>query len=214
VRLRFGDVEFDSESRQIRRTGSEVHVSVKAFDLLTLLLERRPRPVSKSEIRERLWSDTFVSDANLPTLIAEIRGAIGDNGKRPRFVRTLHRIGYAFQGDVVDLATPTLPATEHVAAWLIGHIGRIGLNRGENVLGRHGDGIVILDSATVSRHHARITVDDRGAAIEDLGSKNGTYVNDRRITETTRLVDGDGVRTGMLSFTFRMARAVASTETL
>src|SRR6185503_13286635 len=116
VRLRFGDVEFDALTRQLWRGGQEVHLSTKAFDLLTLLMERRPTVVPKHDIKKHLWPETFVSDTNLPTLIAEIRDAIGDDGRRARFVRTVYGFGYSFVGDAVDSGGGRADAV----GWLIG----------------------------------------------------------------------------------------------
>jgi len=213
MRVRFGDVELDTDSRQLWRAGSEVHLSTKAFDLLALLIARRPAAVPKSDIHQHLWRNTFVSDTNLPTLIAEIRDAIGEDARRARFVRTVHRIGYAFQGDTGE---PTERSTDisTKVAWLIGATTQIGLAHGENVLGREGAGVLALDSPTISRRHAKLTIGLDAASVEDLGSKNGTYVNDTPITSAVKVVDGDAVRVGSLVFTFRFARPGSSTQTI
>ena len=63
-----------------------------------------------------------------------------------------------------------------------------------------------MKSSTVSRRHARIKIDAKGAVIEDLKSKNGTYVNDRRVSGPTPVTDGDQVRIGSLLFTFRLSQ--------
>src|SRR5262249_40497036 len=98
-----------------------------------LLVEQRPAVVDKATIRRRLWQDTFVSDANLPTLIAEIRSAIGDDAKQPRFVRTVHGIGYSFDAQAEAVTTGPRPA-EMPAAWLVGATLRLALGRGETPL--------------------------------------------------------------------------------
>jgi len=213
VRVRFGDADLDSDRRQLRRSGIPQHVSPKAFDLLLLLLERRPAAVPKADIRSRLWPDTFVSDTNLPTLVAELREAIGDDAKHPRFVRTVHGFGYSFDGDVIE--TPAAGAeSAPPAAWLVGATARIGVASGENVLGREGDGIVAIESATISRRHARLTVTAAGGTVEDLGSKNGTFVNNTRVSEPVGISDGDVLRVGSLVFTFRLVRPGSSTQTI
>ena len=212
MRVRFGDVELDSDSRQLRRAGREVHLSNKAFDLLALLLARRPAAVPKSEIHQHLWHDTFVSESNLPTLVAEIREAIGDDARRSQFVRTVHRFGYAFQADTVEPLDQSADAA--AAAWLIGAATRFAVVRGDNILGREGAGVLALDSPTISRRHARLTVGADTATVEDLGSKNGTYVNGTRVTSSMVVADGDVVRVGELVFTFRLARPVSSTQTI
>jgi DNA-binding winged helix-turn-helix (wHTH) protein len=215
MKLRFGLNELDCASRRLWRDGREVHLSTKAFDLLTLLVERRPAAVRKSEIKDRLWPDTFVSATNLPTLIAEIRGALGDDVRQPQFIRTVHRFGYAFSADaIVAVAAGAAAAIEPEPAWLVGPMSRIALRRGENVLGREGDDVIALLSPTVSRRHVRLVLSGDQATIEDLGSKNGTYVNDIRITSPTLIADGDVVRFGSLVFTIRFDRPGTSTQTL
>ncbi len=77
MRVVFGECEFDSGQRVLLRHGSAVPLSPKAFQLLELLLDRRPEAVAKTELLERLWPETFVSDASLHNLVAEIRAALG-----------------------------------------------------------------------------------------------------------------------------------------
>jgi DNA-binding winged helix-turn-helix (wHTH) protein len=213
VRLQFDNLTFDSDTRQLWRGDTETHLSPKAFDLLALLIERRPRAVSKAEIREQLWPGTFVSESNLPTLISEIRVAIGDRGRERSFIRTLHGRGYSFDAPEAP-GQPASLAGAIPGRWLIGTTAEIALALGENVLGREGADVILLKSSTVSRRHVRIVIDQRAATVEDLGSKNGTYVNDIRVTGPTPITDGDQVRIGSLVFTFRAALPSGSTETL
>jgi DNA-binding winged helix-turn-helix (wHTH) protein len=214
VRLQFDDLTFDPDTRQLWLGETEAHVSPKAFDLLALLIARRPRAISKADIREHLWPGTFVSESNLPTLISELRLAIGDRARTRGFIRTLHARGYAFEAPEARAgAQPSLEgATPN--RWLIGSTAEIALMTGENILGREGSGVILLKSSTVSRRHVRIIIGERAATVEDLGSKNGTYVNDTRLTRPTPIADGDQVRIGSLVFTFRAALPSGSTETL
>ena len=71
---------------------------------MRLLIERRPTVVPKAELYARISPETVVVEANLNVLIAEIRRALDDDPKSPRFVRTAHRVGYAFKGSAIDLA--------------------------------------------------------------------------------------------------------------
>jgi DNA-binding winged helix-turn-helix (wHTH) protein len=212
VPLRFADVTFDADRRQVWCAGKEVRLSPKAFDLLALLIEHRPRPVSKSDIHERLWPGTFVSSSSLPSLVSEVREAIADRRRKPSLIRTLHSVGYAFIGE--ETATGDGALVSVANGWLIGDVAEIALSAGDNVLGREGTGIILLKSSTVSRRHARIRIEADGAIVEDLGSKNGTYVNDRRVTSPTPVVDGNQVRIGSLLFTFRLPQTAGTTETL
>jgi DNA-binding winged helix-turn-helix (wHTH) protein len=106
VSVRFGDCELDTGARELRRAGRAVALAPKAYQLLELLVEQRPKAVSKREIHDRLWPSTLVSEANLSALIFEIRAALGDDARRPRYVRTVRGFGYAFCGE--GRATPTV----------------------------------------------------------------------------------------------------------
>jgi pSer/pThr/pTyr-binding forkhead associated (FHA) protein len=91
--------------------------------------------------------------------------------------------------------------------------GRAGLGDGEHVLGRDPELELFLDAPEVSRRHARIRIAGDEATIEDLESKNGTFVSDRRVESATRLVDGDSIRIGSVRLTFTAVRSCGSTET-
>jgi DNA-binding winged helix-turn-helix (wHTH) protein len=204
VKLSLGDGIFDSERRQLLRGPDEVHLSPKAFDLLTLLIAARPRALAKAELQEQLWPATFVAEANLASLVAEIRRALGDTAGRPRFIRTAHRYGYAF-----CFETPLLTSDGHDElpspfCWLLRNGRRLTLRAGENILGREALDGIRLDSPTVSRRHARITVTGDAALVDDLGSKNGTFLRGSRLTAQTRLGDGDEIRVGSVVLRFRI----------
>ena len=129
----FGDLTLDTDTRQIRRGAVEVHISPKAFELLTALVDARPRALSKADLHERLWPDTYVTESNLAGLVAEIRRAIGDDARTPRFVRTVQRFGYAFAGEVtLGSSTPTVA----ISCWLVYGDRQWTLPDGEHVLGR------------------------------------------------------------------------------
>jgi serine/threonine-protein kinase len=113
MRLLFGDCTFDSDARTLQRGAEMVRLSGKAFQLLEILLAARPNPVAKTELFAKLWPDTFVSEANLASLIKEIRAAIGDDARAPRYVRTAHRFGYAFSGPVTE--TPERSGIDSIA---------------------------------------------------------------------------------------------------
>lgn len=214
MRLLFGDFTIDDDTRQLLREDRAVHLSPKAFDLLTMLLAARPRALTKTELHTRLWPDTFVSDANLAMLVAEIRSALGDNARTPRFVRTVQRHGYAFQASATDAAASTTPERgTGLKYWLLAPLRQIGLRPGENVVGRDPNVQVWLDSASVSRRHARIIVEGDSVTLEDLKSKNGTRVGGRQISAPLSLADGDEVRFGTIGLTFRIWTGSEATKT-
>jgi DNA-binding winged helix-turn-helix (wHTH) protein len=215
VRLVFEDCELDLGRRLLLRHGSAMPLSPKAFQLLELLLDRRPEAVSKTEFLERLWPGTFVSDASLHNLVAEIRAALDDDSRTPRFIRTVPRYGYAFHGD----ARPA-PATDNKASQfarsgprLVSRRREWPLAEGSNVVGRDRDCAVCIDSGTVSRRHAKIVVTNGQGTIEDLGSKNGTSVDGRKVKKPVALEEGAQVRVGSVTMTYRVRDALPSTLT-
>jgi DNA-binding winged helix-turn-helix (wHTH) protein len=212
VRLQFDDLTFDSDTRQLWTGKGEVRLSPKAFDLLALLIGNRPRAVSKAEIRDHLWPGTYVSESSLPSLVSEIRDVIADHRRKPGLIRTVHGFGYAFQSEREPVPPPLQDDSRQ--GWLIGSTAEVALMPGENIIGREGDGVILVKSSTVSRRHARILLEATGGVVEDLGSKNGTYVNDRRVEAPTRIADGDQIRIGSLLFTFRLSQSSTTTETL
>jgi DNA-binding winged helix-turn-helix (wHTH) protein len=211
MRLGFGDFILDSETRELLRQGQSVPVSPKALQLLEILIENRPRALSKSELHDRLWPTTFVVEANLSNLIGEIRRALDDDPRQPRYVRTVHRFGYAFSAGGVDLARSD---TNGIVCRLIWSGGSATLREGEHILGRDADAEVFLESPSVSRRHARICIADGHATFEDLGSKNGSSVGGRRAQGPVPLADGDVIITGIIELTFRMVRPAVPTETV
>jgi DNA-binding winged helix-turn-helix (wHTH) protein len=210
VRLTFADYVLDTASRQLFRGEQEVPLSPKALQLLQALLESRPRALSKAELRVLLWPDAAVTDANLSNLVGDIRSALQDDPRSPRFVRTVPRFGYAF----CDEPAPTgsaAPAGLRVRLRWPG--GSADLGPGEHLVGRDADVPICLVSGSVSRRHALVRVSAGQATLEDLGSKNGTWLNGERVGTPRELADGDDVRAGSVRLGVRLRRAPASTET-
>jgi hypothetical protein len=210
----FGNFVLDLDTRELRRGSESVLLTPKAYQLLEVLVVNRPRALSKSALQERLWPDTFVLEKNLVNLVAEIREALGDNATNPRFVRTVPRFGYAFR----DFPSPESAAGARMRRTgarfrLLWPGGRAALTDGEYVLGRDPDLELFLDAHDVSRRHARITIAGPDATIEDLNSRNGTFVSDRRIDSVTRLVDGALIRVGSIRLTLTLVQHQDSTET-
>jgi DNA-binding winged helix-turn-helix (wHTH) protein len=209
VRVRFGRCLFDGEARELRRDAERIALSPKAFEFLELLLKESPRAVSKQEIHERLWPDTIVSDSSLARVANEVRSAIAEDARKPRYLRTHHRFGYSFAGAVSAAATDENPPSACRLVWG----GRtIPLAEGENLLGRASDARVCIELARVSRHHARIVVEAGRAALEDLDSKNGTFLRGRSVTRA-ELADGDEICIGSAVLVFRSSLGDGTTET-
>ena len=210
--LQFAEFLIDSDSRLLTRSQQPVHLSRKAFDALLLLLERRPKAVSKEELHERLWPGTFVVDANLSVTMAEVRRSLGDDPQEPKFIRTVHRVGYAFIADARDAAESRPVSSSR--AWLLWNERVLRLDDGENLVGREPSCPVWLDAAGVSRKHARLCVEGESATIEDLASKNGTWLNDERLNGPMTLRDGDRLQLGPVLLEFRTSAASSATKTV
>jgi DNA-binding winged helix-turn-helix (wHTH) protein len=201
--IRFGAFLFDADARELRRGTKPVHLSPKAFRLLELLIGNAPKAVSKASLYESLWPSVFVEESNLKNLVSEVRAAIGEDARSPRFLKTVYAFGYAFRFD----------ASASAARFRVTHLAReFELLPGENVLGRDSDVSVVIPMKSISRRHARITIAGVTATIEDLSSKNGTWVRGRRIAVPTELADGDEIRLGSVPLVFR-ATPAGSTET-
>ena len=212
--IRFGPFTIDPGTRQLLRGSAECHLSPKAFDLLWSLVERRPKVVEKTELHARLWPDTFVVDGSLNVLIGQIRQALGDAAQRPRFIRTVHGIGYAFCGDAADAPEPA-SAAGATRCWLIRGDRTFGLSEGDNIIGRDPDSAVWLNSVSVSRRHARITVDSRRRrlTLDDLGSSNGTFLGRTPVEGPVELSDGAVITFGSIETKLHLWNAEKAAET-
>jgi len=204
MKVRFGPFVFDSATRELLRELRPVHLSPKSFDLLQILIERRPALVTKSELQDQLWPDAVVLEANLGNSVAEIRKALGDNPKSPAFVATVSRRGYRFAADVEKLGgRDAAPGDRGVRWWLTWRDLILPLSEGKNVVGRHPRSGVWINATSVSRVHAHIEIAQGRTTVEDCGSTNGTFVNGNRITSPHALVDGTAVTFGSEPTVFR-----------
>jgi len=200
-RIRFGAYTLDLQARQLRGAGGEVPLSPKAFALLAYLVEQRPRVVPKEELLDRIWAGVFVEEQNVKNLVSEIRAAIADRASEPGVIRTAFGVGYAFCAETSEDAGPAeRPA---VAAYLIAPATVHRLHEGDNLLGRDEDCAIVLDASGISRHHAMIVASNGTLSVEDLGSKNGTWVNGSRLESRTALANGDELRVGVITMTVR-----------
>jgi DNA-binding winged helix-turn-helix (wHTH) protein len=214
VVYRFGEFTLDQDIRQLSLGQTEVHLSPKAFDLLVALVANRSRALSKAELQEQLWPSTFVEETNLASLVAEIRRALHDSASSPAFVRTVYGFGYRFVGDVAVDRPAARSGSSRTKRCVVWEGRELILMEGVNVVGRDPDVTIQIDARGVSRRHAQIVVSANDAILQDLNSKNGSYVNGQRIATAIGLADGDEVGLGAVRVTFRVTSAVSQTETL
>jgi len=209
MRVRFGDFVLDRATRQLSKNGELRPLEPKAYALLDLLISRRPAAVSKREIRDGLWPDTFVSESHLSSLAARVRRALDTGARGSGFLRTVHGFGYAFGAEATE--EDNSPAPRRAVAQVECNGELFALQEGENVIGRGEEAALRLDVRGVSRRHARIVADAGRYTLEDLGSKNGTYLREQRLEAPTVLEDGDAFRLGRTLLVFRLSRNVGTT---
>ena len=216
MRVRFVPYVLDSETRQLHREGREVHLTPKAWELLDLLVRSRPRAVSKATIRRHLWPDAHVSPGSLTVLAAELRRVLGDDARKPVWIRTAVRYGYAFVGEAADDVIvghgSGAPSSRPVPRVVWGP-RVLPLVEGENILGRDEAVSLRIDAPGISRRHALIHVRGGEATLEDLDSKNGTYVRGRRLEGPAPLRDGDVLVLGDVGLVFRSGPLSGTTLT-
>jgi DNA-binding winged helix-turn-helix (wHTH) protein len=214
MRLRFGAFVLDSGTREILRDGRHIALSPKAFLFLEILLRNRPNVVSKEELHKGLWPDTFVVDGNLSNLVSELRSALDDDPQHSRIIRTVPRFGYAFSAPAAPDHGPSEPgaAGASLSYRLVWGRREIALDPGDNLIGREREAVVWIDNESVSRRHARISIGEEGASIEDLGSKNGTYVGGKKIRSPASLTDRAVVRIGPATMVLRVLKRTGSTR--
>jgi DNA-binding winged helix-turn-helix (wHTH) protein len=187
MRLKFGDCILDLRARQLERGEKIVPLEPKMYELLEVLIKRRPAVVTNNELDELLWPQVYVARTSLTRLVSELRAVLGDTPRDSHIIRTAYKTGYAFCANVTGM-----PSAGAVLATieLVWKRQSLPLTDGEHIAGRDAECSLVIDATTVSRRHARITVVSGTATIEDLGSTNGTHVNGTRISAPTRLAPG------------------------
>jgi DNA-binding winged helix-turn-helix (wHTH) protein len=207
--IRFGHFTLDRAQRLLTRHGTAVHLTPKAFELLSVLVAAAPRVVTKAELHAELWPESFVSDATLTGLIKELRRSLEDNDPAWPVIRTVHGVGYACTGREDEHGKQPGPTS----CWLLVRGRPMVLHEGENVIGRDPAADIWLDAPSVSRHHARITVTAERVTLEDLGSKNGTTLGGAPATGAAALSDRDAITFGSVACVYRSSSAGVTTET-
>ena len=214
-RLVARNIELDEARHELRRNGVVVKLEPHPMELLALLMKRSDQVVTREEIAHHLWPDgTFVEiDQGINTAVGKLRKALGEVARESRHIRTVSGKGYRFIGPVT-----AQPRSESIAASSLCRIswtGRsVALTSGEHLIGRDADATVCLDAVAVSRRHAIIRITGEAAILEDLGSKNGTLINGRKIGCPTPLESGDEIEVGGTHLVFFRTAPADPTVTL
>jgi eukaryotic-like serine/threonine-protein kinase len=124
----FGSFRLDSAERLLLRGGEQISLTPKAFDLLVYLVEHAGRLVTKQELMNALWPDTFVEDSNLTFTVSALRKALGDNQAGAQYIQTVHTRGYRFVAPVTHEENTRVPtATETKAPGIRPRVGRLAI---------------------------------------------------------------------------------------
>jgi len=182
---------------RISRDGRVVRLRPRAMDVLACLALEAGKLASKQNLIDAVWQTEFVSEHALTQVVAELRAALGDDARNPTYIENIPRRGYRLVAVVTHVAASVPPARDlSVPFKLQGEDRDHSLSQGPNVIGRTPDADISIDRTEVSRCHARIVVAGTSATIEDLGSKNGTYLNGQRLKQPALLANGDEIWIG------------------
>lgn len=229
-RFRFAGFELDLSAYVLRTHGETVRLEKIPMEVLILLVQRAGTLVDRSEIAAAAWGRGVhvEQEAAINTAVRKIRQVLGDDAAAPRFVQTVVGKGYRFIAAVDSPAgaseldgrpVPDIPhpaVERHAYPRYMVKVGRqeFVLPSGETVVGRDPSAGVYVDHPSVSRRHARLSIDAGRAVLQDLGSRNGTFVNGRRLDGPTEIRDDTIIGLGPITLIFCVLRAPASTQSM
>jgi Tol biopolymer transport system component/DNA-binding winged helix-turn-helix (wHTH) protein len=112
---RFGGFALDSDQKVLLREGKPLPLTLKALEMLLILVENGGQIVTKAELMERLWRDTFVEESNLTSHVQQLRKTLGDNARQPIYIETVARRGYRFIAPVEEVLSDSLSVEDKVS---------------------------------------------------------------------------------------------------
>jgi DNA-binding winged helix-turn-helix (wHTH) protein len=228
--FRFGEFELDLAAYALRRTRKPIKLEKIPMEVLILLVENAGALVGREHIRAALWgADVFVEhDSAINTAVRKVRHALDDDAEKPRFVETVVSKGYRFiapverSRDSPEQSRGIEAASSPSHRWR-GRFPRYCLTRGReefvlgagaNLLGRDVNARVYVEHPSVSRRHASISIESDRAMLEDLKSRNGTFVDGRRVDAPTEIRHGAIIGMGPITLTFLVLSGAASTKSV
>ena len=230
-----GDWRVEPAANALTRAGEEIHLEPKAMAVLVCLVEHAGRVVTRRTLVDRVWATDFIADSTLTHTVADIRRALGDDSRSPRFIETIPKNGYrliAHPSEIVARVDPSSMARRplvvvagdgvHLAEQAsympcehVLHLGNreVSLVRETVIFGRDGGVDIQILNPEASRRHARLDIEPDGVFLEDLGSKNGTQVNFREFAGRYELATGDVIEVGTITMTYRcLSDALTQTQ--
>jgi DNA-binding winged helix-turn-helix (wHTH) protein len=211
--FRFGDFELDPAAYALRRAGSPIRLERLPMEGLIHLVASAGLLVERHALQASLWRPgVFVEhDSALNTVVRKIRRALGDEAETPRFVETVVGKGYRFIAPV-ERRGPITRQSPAASYRVTRGRQEFVLQTGENLIGRDPDARVLIDHASVSRRHARVVIERGQAVLEDLQSRNGTFLNGQRIVGAAPLLPGAVIGLGPITLTFLVVATPVSTQ--
>jgi DNA-binding winged helix-turn-helix (wHTH) protein len=198
--FRIGDWLVEPALNRLTRGQESAQIELKLMEVLVHLAGRPGELVSKRDLMDAVWQVEVISDGTLTRAVALLRKALGDDARHPQYIETIPKRGYRF---IAPVETPGEAPPPGLRFKLETPEGEIALTEGDNLIGRDPDATVPIDIGGVSRRHAKIVVNGTDVTLEDLGSKNGTYLRGKRVQKPTRLAHGDEIRIGHKVARFR-----------
>jgi len=205
-----------------------VHLEPKAMEVLVCLADHAGEVVSRQDLVDSVWTVEVVADSTLTHTIADLRRALADDARAPRFIETIPKRGYRLivgtgAGEQGESPGRQAAAGYDPLAVIVGkrvHLGnrdgsdlsdhslfladqKISLPGSAIVLGRGKDADIRILVPEVSRLHARLKLESETVEVEDLASKNGTLVNGTPITSRQELKSGDAMSIGPITMVYR-----------
>ena len=194
---------------RVSRDDITVQLEQRVMAVLIFLSRHAGELVTRRNLVDSVWDEGFVADNTITHAVTELRKAFRDNARDPLFIETIHRRGYRLIAPVAFNETPSVMSSGAIRSFLaIVRDLEIPLHEGVSLIGRSPDVEITIRSMKVSRHHARITVAGRSASLEDLDSKNGTFLNGTRVNQELPLSCGDLISIGRVTETILFVAAL------
>jgi DNA-binding winged helix-turn-helix (wHTH) protein len=227
--FRLGDWLVQPSLNRVCSGDARHQIEPKLMDVLVYLADRAGQVVSRQEIIDAVWAKRFLADTLLTRAISELRRVLGDDARAPNLIETVSKRGYRLLAISLPSpeVTPGAPATMRAGPGTrqldegLGNVSvcsiawgdlEIRLEEGNTIIGRATEALIRVASTRVSRRHARITVRGVDATLEDLGSRNGTYLRGRKLEGPAPLQDGDEICIGPAVLSFRQRQTGETTQ--
>lgn len=196
--LLFGPFSLRPRAVELRRDNIVLTMRPKCFDLLVYLALHPDRLITVTELLEHVWRGVVVNEGTVTRTVAELRFALAEDAEHPKYIETVSRRGYKFIANVRRQRRGIRSdRSDEMPCFALVHEGQeFPLWDGEHLIGRGPDVAVPLFGPAVSRHHARVIASGESLTLEDLSSRNGTFVNGILAAGSVALYTGDEIRIG------------------